>query len=115
MSSSAFIYGQYIIESWRNFVLLQKIPSIEASNLNWLVALWIQIFLVAIVLIIGIYKLYRQSKKIHEDVLSSIGYEKHGNQLNYSGKGLYITELHSSVATYYQSLVLRFREVQINF
>ena len=111
MSSSAFIYGQYMIESWRNFVLLQKIPSIEASNLNWLAALWVQIFLVAVVLIIGIYKLYRQSKRIHEDALSSIENEVVGNQVNGSKNWLYITELHSSVSTYYKSLGMGFQEV----
>ena len=109
---SLFSFGQQSFDNWRNFVLLEEIPPTEASFLNWLIALWVQIFVLSIVLIVGIFKLYQQSKKIHNDVINSSQKRSSRNDHVQSPESIYIAGLHDLVRSYYQCSVLEFREVK---
>ena len=108
-----FIFVQRVFEDWRNFVLLEEIPLLEAGFLNWLIALWVQIFLLSIVLIIGILKLYQQSKQIHNDVINPPDKRSSDNNQEHLRGSLYIAGLHDLVSSYYQCNDLSFREVNM--
>ena len=105
-------FGQYTYDSWRKFVLLKEIPKIEAVFLNWMTALWVQIFLLLILLIVGFLKLHRQSKIVHSDVLSTSGDRSRKGKTEGLSNVLHVPGLHDLVLSYYQYLVLNFREVR---
>ena len=105
-------FGQYSFDNWRNFVLLEQIPPIESSFLNWLIVLWVQIFLLTIALVIGFWKLYQQSNQIHNDVINPSNKISSQNKHAPSRKNLYIPGLHNLVSSYYQCKVMAFREVK---
>ena len=111
-SNFGAVFGQYTYDSWRKFVLLKEIPKIEAGFLNWMFGLWVQIFLLLIVIIVGYFKLYRQSRKVHGDVRSRSLDKSRQSTHEDSRNALHVPGLHGLVASYHQYLVLNFREVE---
>ena len=104
--------GQYAYDSWRNFVLLEEIPLVEKVFMKWMIALWIQILLLLTVLGVGFFMLYKQSKKVHDEVLN-LSRNKSPERLQESSKDeLYIPGLHELMASYHRHVVLKFREVR---
>ena len=102
------IFGQYVLDCWSNFVNLKEVPKIQAEFLPWVIALWIQILLLTIFLIVGFWYLYRRSKKIHKDASEESDSKSNHEGNRQPGQGLYISGLHDLVSTYYKCQVLIF-------
>ena len=100
-------FGQFIFDAWQNFVYRKEIPRIENKFMNWMIALWVQIFVFEVVLIFGYLKLYKASKIAHNMEVNSI---KQPTTSTYHN-GLYIPDLQELVSSYHYYFDLASREV----
>ena len=104
-------FGQYALEGWRNFILLEEKPKIEAGFSIWINALWMQISLLVFVLLIGFFKLYQQSKQLYNDIINPDKTERPNNK-SQSRERLYIDGLHDLVSDYYRCKFLELSKVK---
>lgn len=104
-------FGQYTFDSWRNFVLLKTFKRTEEGFMKWMIALWVQIFLLFVFLLIGYIKLYQQSKDAHNEVFNNKDKRRVSKKNTESSNGLYIPGLHDLVSSYNQFLYRNSKEV----
>ena len=99
------IYGQghKTFDYWRNFVLLDEIPAIEAIHMPWMCTLWMQAFVVLILLIVGILKLYFEAKKLNSESIESARQNIAQSNEDDSHRTWYISGLYNVVLDYYQT------------
>jgi len=64
---SLYGFGTKLFDAWRNFVLLEEIPAIQATHLPWMYALWLQVLILCIILIVWFGKLYLESKNLNNN------------------------------------------------
>ena len=101
-------FGQYAFDNWRNFILLKEIPAIEEGLLNWLIVLWVQIFLITVALTVGFVKLYQQSQQIHKELLCPSKKRSHQRHGSKSNESLYLAGLNDLVSAHFQCKVGRY-------
>ena len=108
-------FGQYSFDSWYNFVFLKRFLRIESYFMKWMIALWTQILIFFVILIVGYIKLHKQSKDAHKEVFSNGNKRRVSKKNKDSSNGLYIPGLHDAVSSYNKYLFRQSKEVSYQF
>ena len=108
-------FGQYSFDSWYNFVFFKRFLRIEGYFMKWMIALWTQILIFFVILIVGYFKLHKQSKDAHKEVFSNGNKRRVSNKNKDSTNGLYIPGLHDAVSSYNEYLFRQSKEVSDQF
>ena len=108
-------FGQYSFDSWYNFVFFKRFLRIEGYFMKWMIALWTQILIFFVILIVGYFKLHKQSKDAHKEVFSNCSKRRVSKKNKDSTNGLYIPGLHDAISSYNEYLFRQSKEVSDQF
>ena len=94
-----------ILEEWRIFNMMKEIPEIEANVLPWLYALWLQVGVLFLFLMVTFALLKKESIKLNKEAISersdSVTPSKMESRAKPTHEAASIKGLHAAVKKYY--------------